>query len=140
MASTVRFLIACANVENENGLLVLQQVLDNVVLPASEMPCDIQLAGVVGLKVEETAWNKSLGLIAWMVSAEDGKKTELAYVDDAVIVPEVEGYTSVEFSVQLPITEPGEYGFELVDCDGVFANTEDPVATFVFGVSAAEEE
>lgn len=137
MASTVRYLVACGSVEAIDGVRVLQQVLDNVALPAEEMPCDVQLSCVVGLKVEQTAWNKTLGLIVWQID-EDGKKLELAYVDDAVTIPEVEGYTSVEFAVVMPISTAGEYGFELVDCDGVFENTEDAVGTFSFAVTEAE--
>ncbi len=138
MASTVRYLVACGSVDESEGVRVLHQVLDTVFLPAAELPCDVQLACVVGLKIDPSAWNKTLGLITW-TKGEDGKKLELTYVDDAVTIPEEEGYLSAEFAVVVPIAASGEYGFELVDCDGVFENTEDAVGTFVFGVRAVEE-
>lgn len=137
MPSKVRYLVACGGVENQDGVLVLQQVLDVVNLPAAELPCEVQLSCVVGLKLEQEAWNKQLGLIAWKISPE-GKKLELTYNEEAVTIPEVEGFTSAEFSVVVPIDAPGEYGFELVDCDGVFENTEDAVGTFSFGVTVED--
>lgn len=136
MAALVRYLVACVNVENhEDGSLSLQQVLDTVYLGASDLPCEIQLTCVIGLRLDESAWNKTLGLITWQM--QDGKKLELTYVDDALTMPEVDGFISLDFPVVLPIASAGEYGFELVDVDGVFANTEDAVGTFLFGVAEA---
>ena len=133
MASEFRYLLACRDVENDSGLMTLLDIADTVFMPRKDFPCGIQLAVVVGMRLEKPAWNKSLDLLTWQLGEHQGIKAGLVQVKTALTLPRVEGFTSVSFLTAVPITTPGTYGFDLIDMDGVFGVSGE-IASYTFGV------
>lgn len=134
MASTLRYLLACKDVEDDGGLLVLRHVADTVFLPHADFPCEIVLCAVLGLHLERPAWNKRVDLLSWRLGKRDGQKVALVHVKNGLFLPEVEGFTSVSFKVSVPIDAPGVFGFDLIDGHGVFGVSTETLATFTYGV------
>jgi len=134
MVSAFRYLIACREVEDNGGLFSLRDIADTIYLPRTDFPCDIELSAVVGMFMERTAWNKSLELLSWIMGEHEGEQVALAHANTKLVLPNIEGFTLIAFKIQVPISSRGTYGFDLMDRDGVFGASEEPVATFTYGV------
>ena len=138
MASEFRYLLACREVENDGGLLTLKDVADTVNMPRVDFPCELKMTVVVGVRLERPAWNKSLELQTWRIGEHQGEKAVLVPVKTTLFLPRVEGFTSVSFLTLVSVAAPGDYGFDLLDQDGVFGTSDEVIASFSFGIDSLD--
>lgn len=127
----VRYFVVCRKSMDGREGPTLIYALDEMVLRSDEMPSDQPITIVAGLALTESDMGKSFGVRSW--ARRDGMIVGL--LSDFVKIPRQQDRPfAVAWPWKIPIAEPGLYGVDLIDRDGLFGPRGTLLARQQFGV------
>lgn len=130
-----RFLVIAENPQYKSGRVDLLGVANQLFI--SSIPTTLSLYAVLGVVAIPEQSGKRVALTFWRLGSDGSRQSVPGWTGTHVDLPGGLGPIVCPYKVELPIEEPGIYGFDAIDCDALFGPRNERLATYIFSVESA---